>query len=505
MSNTTRIAKNTLMLYFRHILILLVGLYTVRIKLQILGVEDYGIYNVVGGIVLILSFINSSMTSATQRFLNVAMGENNFDKVRDIFSLSVIIHLLLGILIIILAETIGLWFFYNYLNIPQARMEAAFWVYQFSILAAFFTIINVPYKAMIISYEKMSFFALTSILEVLLKLAIIFLLTLVIFDKLIFYSVLITSVSFIIFLIQRIYCKKYFITSHFRLCKDKSLLKILTSFSGWNIFQNFSNVCNNHGANIIINIFHGVTLNTAMGIGNQVNAAVHAFAQNFQMAFRPHLTKSFAGKDYNYFKTFLFHTTKISFILVYIFILPLLLNTEFVLSLWLVTVPEYAVIFTQLILIHSIQKVLSNPVSTAIFAYGKIKKYSLITSILTFLNLPFSLLFIWLGFYPTIILIIRLILGYTTYFWRLSFIKANMNFSYKEIFINILFPIIIISFISIIITFFIKDIFTGWYKLFFTGFISIIIIGLLSYFIGFNKNERIILIKKLKSFFKIKY
>ena len=300
-SNTARIAKNTLMLYFRQILIMLVGLYTVRIKLGILGIEDYGIYNIAGGVVAMLVFFNSAMTIATQRFLNFAMGQNDMEQARNVYSISLIVHILIALLVIILAETIGLWFFYTWLNIPPDRQSAAFIVYQFSVLTTVIGILQVPYNATIIAYEKMSFFAAVSIVDALFKLGVVFLLSIILFDKLVVYAFLVSIVVLVVFLINKIYCNKMFKIASFRYCKDKALFRQFVEFFGWNLFGQFAVMGRTHGINILINIFFGVTVNAAMGLANQVNSMVYTFVSNFQTAFKPQIVKSYAAKNYDYF------------------------------------------------------------------------------------------------------------------------------------------------------------------------------------------------------------
>jgi len=497
-SNTIRIAKNTLMLYFRQILIMLVSLYTVRVVLNTLGTKDYGIYNVVGGIVVMFSFLNGAMTSATQRFLNFYMGQNNTEQTRNVYSISLIIHMIIALLFIFLAETLGLWFFYSLLNIPPDRRDTALIVYQFSIVVTTVNIIQIPYRATIIAYEKMSFFALISIVEVLLKLGIVFLLTVILFDKLIVYSFLVSVVGIIIFLIYKNYCNRKFETARFRYCNDKILFSKLAGFSGWSIFGSFADVSRTHGINVLLNIFHGVTVNAAMGVATQVNTAVYTFVDNFQTAFRPQIIKSYSSKNYNYFMQLIFQTSKVSFFLLFFFVLPLYVNADFVLRIWLKNVPEYTVSFTRLMLINSLETAIASPLAMSIQATGDIRKYQLVVSCFVFANLPLSLLILWIGFGPVWVLVIKILLNNFALAWRIFFLRRKIDLPIIKFLHEVILPISIIILVSSFITIFIKNFFIDWTRLFLSCVVSTVCIGGLIYFIGFNKKEKKLLIDYIK-------
>jgi O-antigen/teichoic acid export membrane protein len=365
------------MLYFRQILIMLVSLYTVRVVLETLGAEDYGIYNVVAGVVVLFSFLNGAMTSATQRFLNYALGQNNIEQARDVYSISYLIHVFIAILVAILTETVGLWFFRTRLNIPSDRRIAAFFVYQISISVTMINIIRVPYNATIIAYERMSFFAWISIVECVLKLSVVFLITAIPFDSLILYAILVCVVGLIIFFVHKFYCNKNFEIANFRHCKNKKLSKSLISFSGWGILGDVANMSQTQGVNILINIYSGVTVNAAQGIAVQINSAIYQLVSNFQTAFNPQIVKSYAAKDYEYFINLTLQTSRISFYILYIFVLPLYINIDFVLMIWLKNVPEYTAEFVRLILIFSLIDSISGPLKTSIVATGEIKNIKL--------------------------------------------------------------------------------------------------------------------------------
>jgi len=489
-SSTKRIAKNTLLLYFRQIIIMLVSLYTVRIVLNALGAEDYGIYNVVSGFVIMFSFFNGAMVSTTQRFLNFHMGENNFEQARNVFNISLKIHLLIILLFIILAETIGLWLFYSLLNIPLERKEIAFIVYQFSIAVTVVSILQVPYNAVIIAYEKMSFFAALGLIEAIIKLGIAFFLIITLHDKLVVYSFLLLIVSIFIFLLYVFYCYKKFNTVHLSNYKDTDLFNKMTKFSLWNIFSDFSDLCRLHGTNIIINIFYGVTVNAAMGIASKINSAVYTFVVNFQTAYKPQIVKSYAAKEYDSFFRLIFQTSKMSFFLLFLFVLPLYLNTEFVLKIWLNNVPEYTVILTKLMLIISLETSLNGPLLSSIVATGDIKKHHIILSCFVFLNLPLSLLFLYLGYSPVFVLYIRFFITLFALIWRIIYLGKKINLPIAGYLREVIIPIFIIILISVPLTIFIQQFFIDWVKLIITCIVSVISIAVLVYLFGINKIER---------------
>ena len=441
------------------------------------------------------TFLNAAMTTATKRFLNYALGQNDTEQARNVYSISFIIHILIALLVVILAETIGLWFFYNLLNIPPDRQTAAFFVYQLSIIATVINILHVPYHATIIAYEKMSFFALLSIIESILKLGIVFLLPIIFFDILIVYAFLVCITGIAVFFIYKIYCNKTFEIAHFRYSKDKKLFWQLAGFSGWSIFGGFANVSRNHGINVLVNIFHGVTVNAAMGIAMQVNPAVYQFVSNFQTAFNPQIIKSYVAKNYDYFMRLLFQTSKASFFLLFFFVLPLYLNADFVLQLWLKNVPEYTVVFTRIILLVSLLEAISGPLWMSIQATGNIKKFQLIASCFTFANVPLSLMFLWLGFNPIWVLIIKVGLNILELCRRIFFVSRVFNFSVIDFLRRVIAPILIITGVSSVVTVFTSSFFVDWTKLILSCVVSTLCIGFLIYW-TLTTDEKC-LIKKL--------
>lgn len=499
MTNTTRIAKNTLALYFRQILIMLVSLYTVRVVLATLGAEDYGIYNVVAGVVVLFSFVNNAMATSVQRYLNFYLGKGDTEKTQEVYSKSLVIHGIICLIFIILAETAGLWFVGQKLNIPDTRKTATFWCYQAAVITTLANIMRVPYNAVIIAYERMTFFAGLSIVEAVLKLLVVFLLVISPFDKLIFYSFLLTLVAFIILFCYKIYCNKKFEIAHYKKSNDKALGKELVSFSGWSLFGAVANVANSQGTNIVLNIFTNVTVNAAMGIANQVNSAVYSFVSNFQTAFNPQLVKSYAAGEKEEFLLLINRATKFSFYLLWLIVLPVFVNCDFLLSLWLKEVPNYAVGFVRLILIFSLIESLNGSLWVSIQATGKIKLYQIIIGTINILNLPFTIIAFLLGANTYCILYIRIALNCFAFAFRILLSKKYFNlpvlFFIKEAVFK---PIVIVLFSSILTVFVFSILKNQVIRFFATCAVSVLTSGIMILFVGLNKNERLAVASKIR-------
>lgn len=499
--NNKRIAKNTLMLYFRMILTMLVSLYTSRVVLNTLGVEDFGIYNVVGGFVSMFGFLNSAMASATQRFLSFEIGKGDRDQLRNVFSMSVNIHFLIAFIIFILAETVGLWFVNTQLTIPVGRMGAAQWIYQFSILAMMVYMVSVPYNAMIIAHERMNVFAWVSIAEVSLKLFIVFMLQWFGFDKLKFYAVLTFSVSLIIRFIYGFYCSRHFKESKFRCYWDKPLFKTLVDYAGWNLWGNIAGVLHGQGVNVLLNIFFGPVVNAARGIAYQVSSAVNQFVANFQMAMNPQIIKSNAVDDLKYMHQLIFRGAKYSFFLLLTLSLPILLETDQILKLWLKTVPEYTVIFTRLVIINVLIDCISGPLMTAAQASGKIKLYQSVVGGLLILNLPFSYLFLKLGFQPQVTIYISIGISIIALTLRLLILKNLVKLKLDKFFYQVILKIIVVSFTAIVIPL----LFYIFMDISIHRFIIVSLTAMVSslnviFFLGLSPDEKIYFINGLKKF-----
>ena len=387
-SNNKRIAKNTIMLYIRMFISMLVGLYTSRVVLATLGVEDYGIYGVVGGVVGMMGFLSASMSGATSRFLTFELGRGDKERLAKTFSSALIVHIGIAIVVLILAETVGLWFLSNKLNIPAERMQAAHWVYQLSILSAMFGITQVPYNAAIIAHEKMDVYAYVEILNVSLKLLIVYLLCIGNFDKLILYASLMLAVSILIMMVYKIYAIRQFPEAHFHWIWDKTYLRPLLSFSGWDLYGNACVIARQQGTNFLINIFYGVVYNAASGIATTVQGTISGLAFNIILAFRPQIIKQYAKGNVEDMSKLVGNAVCFTTILFGCMSIPLILETHYIMKAWLGVIPEKSEIFCQILLIASFLGLLNNIWNTCIHATGKIKEISIFSGTFFLISLP---------------------------------------------------------------------------------------------------------------------
>lgn len=389
-NSSKRLIKNTLILYLRMFFIMLVTIFTSRLILAYLGVEDYGIYNAVGGIVGLFALISGSMSNSVMRFITFELGRHDKRNLQSVFSTSINAMLIISLIVILLGETIGLWFLNYKMNIPEDRMNAANWVYQSSIIIFVISLLNIPYNATIIANEHMKVFAYVSILESVMKLLIVYAIGLSSHDKLIVYVCLLVVVSLIIRLCYQTYCKRKFCECHYCRVNDFQLLKQLTSFAGWNFLGQGAFVVSTQGVNILLNVFYGVYVNAARGIAAQVQSAVLQFVNSFTVALNPQITKSYASRDFEYMHSLLFYGAKISFCLTFLITLPLYIETETVLSIWLVDVPQYAVSFVRLTLLYISVSVIPGTITPSIHATGRIKQFMIVVGIFELLIFFFS-------------------------------------------------------------------------------------------------------------------
>lgn len=396
-ANNKRIAKNTLMLYIRMLLVMAVTLYTSRVILQSLGIVDYGLYNVIGGMTLMFGFFQSSLSNATQRYLNVELGRNDFEGVNRIFSLSQLIYFAMSILVVIVAEVIGLWFIYNKLTIPPDRLNAALWVFHTTVISLFFTLNGIVYNSMLIANENMKAYAYLGIIEVVLKLLIAFALFYSPFDRLKLYSVLFLLITLSVQSFYAATCFRKYKEAHFHFYWNKNIFQEMFAFMGWNTIGTAAWALNHQGINILFNIFFGPVINAANGIAAQVNSAVTKFSMNFYTAVQPQIVKSYAAANYDYFRSLIYNSSRYSFYLMWLLCLPIMLRIDDILELWLGNVPESTNLFVIWTLIYSLVNVLTNPFWMAIQAVGKLKQYVLIGSGVFFLAFPIALLFFNFG------------------------------------------------------------------------------------------------------------
>lgn len=450
--NTKRLAKNTIALYFRMLLSMLVSLYTSRVVLNTLGIEDYGIYNVVGGVVAMFGFLNASMSGATARFLSFELGKGDFQQLKKTFSSALIIHIGIALIILIIAETLGLWFLNYKLVIPADRMDAAHWVYQFSILSTLITITQAPYNASIIAHEKMAIYAYVEILNVTLKLLVVYLLVLGNSDKLILYSFYIFSVSTLIALIYRLYCIRHFNECRFHWIWDTSILKPMLSFSGWDLYGNMSVTVKQQGLNMLLNIFWGPLLNSANGIATSVQGAILGFSSNIITAAKPQIIKSYAESNIYQMKILIYKVAKYSCILMICISVPLIIEMESILSLWLKIVPPYAVTFCRILLVANCITTINLCLNIGIHATGNIKLLSFLSGSLSLMVPVISYIAFKLGAQPEWGYIISFILAFITIFTSHQILKKQIKEgAFGGLIKHILFPCICIGSASYLI------------------------------------------------------
>jgi O-antigen/teichoic acid export membrane protein len=488
--NNKRIAKNTLMLYGRMLLGMAVSLYTSRVVLATLGVENFGIYNVVGGVIVLFSFLDSAMSSATQRFLNYEIGRNDVEQTRRVFSMSLTIYFCIAAAVLFLAETVGLWFLNTQLNIPSVRMNAANWVYQFSVASAIVSILRVPYNATIIAYEKMSIYAYLSVAEVMLRLGIVYLLVLASTDKLILYSGLLFCLTIIMQLASVTYCRKAFESAQYKLYYDSKLFKELIGFSSWSLFGSVAVICNTQGTNMLMNIFCGVTVNAAMGVANQVNGAVYQFVTNFQTAFNPQIVKYYAAQRKEEMTLLVFRASKISFILMLFISLPIIVNINFILAHWLKVVPEYAAGFVCLTLGYCLVDSLSIPIYTLVNATGKIQLYQIIISSVFLLNVPLVYGILYLGFSPVWALVARIGISLLLMPVRLLIAKKQAGIPIWNYVVQVVCRVMPVFMVSVIPAFILTRCLSGWTAFLVSTLYSSMSILLSGWFFGLSGRER---------------
>ncbi|GGE23822.1 MATE family efflux transporter [Sphingobacterium cellulitidis] len=483
-----------------------ISLYTSRVILQTLGIEDYGIYNLVGGVVVLFSFLNNAMINATQRFLNIEIPTKDKKNINKVFSVSLNIHVVISILILLLSETIGLWFLNNKLNIPTDRFYAANIVYQFSIVTTIVNIMRVPDNATILAHERMSFYAILGICETILKLIIVYLLVFFKeYDHLIIYSFLVLIVNLIINFTYSMYNRINFREeTKFKLYKDKALFKRLLSFSGWSIFGQVAVLGSTQGLNMILNIFIGVTVNAALGISNQVNAAIYNFIANMQVAFNPQIIQTYAENNYIKHKSLVLNASKYSVYLFLILALPFLLQTEYILKLWLgPNLPQYVISFTQIVIIGSIINAIVGPFWMSANAIGNIRTYQLIISLILLLNLPIAYLLLKNGYSPIFVMSTKVILNLVALIYRFYYVNQKLRFAKHQIFkylkeLFIVFIFIVFLIITVNTTVKSDDLFFILSSI----VLSEIILFAAILLFGVSKNERInvykVLLRKIK-------
>lgn len=449
-SNNKRIARNTMMLYMRMGITMLVGLYTSRVALQVLGVSDYGIYGVVGGIVAFMGFLNGSMSGATSRFLTYELGRGTEGKLKETFVSAFWVHLIIAVIIFVLAETVGLWFLYNKLVIPDVRMDAAFWVYQFSVASAVLGITQVPYNASVISHEDMDLYAYIEIANVLLKLLIVYLLMVITIDKLILYAALYFAVSFGIAMYYRWYCIHYYEESHLTLTWDKEIVNKMLKFCGWDLYGNGCVVAKQQGINFLVNMFFGVTLNAGISIASVVSGTLSGFTSDITLALRPQIIKNYAQKDCIAMQNLMSQGIKYIILLQACCTIPFVLEADYVFHLWLDTVPPYAVLFCQWMFIASLFSASNGILIVAIHATGRIKYLSYISGSISVIQLPILYLLYSNGQNPIWAYILSVFGGTAMVVVNIFIAKYNISsLSVRRLFSSMITSLLIVGILTI--------------------------------------------------------
>lgn len=489
------------------LLVLGITLYTSRIVLKQLGIIDYGIYSIIGGIVAMFAFLSGAMATATQRYLSFDIGKGDANKTQKTFSAILTIYIGIALILLLFAETIGLWYVNNKMVFPEERSYAVNVVYQFSLLTTLLTIIQAPYDALILAKERMVVYAYVSILEVILKLVIVFLLTYFASDKLIIYAILVFIVSFMIRLIYQIYCRKKFAESKYHFEYDKLYFKELVSYLGWSMFGSTAVVGRTQGNNVMLNLFFGTVVNAAYGLTLQVQTAIRMFVRNFQLAVNPQIIKSYAKRDLIQTHKLIIQSSKLSFFLMLILILPLLYNTGFVLNLWLTQVPEFTAVFIQLMLIVGLIEDFSGPLKIGIQATGKIKWYQIITGSIVILNLPISYLMLKvLNFPPPIVFKVMIMMSLIALSFRVYFLKLLLGFSVLHFLKKVVWPILTVTVLIYSLLFLVLplvEVDNSWMSFIIDSLIIITINISSILLLGLTKAEKYFIKTSLKKFTKL--
>lgn len=488
-------------MYVRMLITMSIGLYASRVILDTLGVSDFGLYNVVGGIVVILSSITSALNSGTQRFLTFALGEGELDKQKRVFGSAQYLHVVFALILFIVLETIGLWFLNAKMNIPEGRETAAFWVYQCSILTTVVSLIQVPYLASIIAHEKMNFYAIMSIIDAISKLMMVFIIRVISFDKLILYAATYSMVSVSIAFIYGFYCRSNFDECCAKPSKDRELFKGMAEFAGWNVVGCISVPLQSQGFNILLNIFYNTIVNAARGIAVQVNSAVMQFVNNFQTAVNPQIVKLYAAGETKEMTRLVINNSKFAGFLYLIIAVPLFVEIEFVLDLWLGEYPEYTTPFVRIILVQSLIQTLTRPVVMVVHAVGKMKEVNLTAGLALLFILPISYVLLKLGVDPITVMMVNIIPWLFETFFELYYEHKFIGFPIWEFYKKVYLVVFPIAFLLLAVPYLahIYLPFGGWVRFLVVGTISVITSVVVIYYLGLSKHLREMLMNKAKS------
>lgn len=498
MANNRQIAKNAAALYFRMIITMLVGLYTSRVVLQVLGVEDYGIYNVVGGFVAMFSLITDSIHGSVSRFLTYELGRNDPIRLKQVFSTSFYVMVGLSIIVVIATETIGIWYLYNKMVIPTERLGAAFWCFQLSVATFVLRLINAPYTSSIISHEKMNVYAYMAILDVVLKLLICFAIQISPIDCLVFYGILLFIVSCLNQIIMWAYCLHNFAECSVNLVFDRLLFKEIFGFAGWNFIGSSAHVLRTQGSNLLLNAFGGPVVNAANGIANSICSVVGNFVGNFTQAFNPQITKRYASGEYESLMLLLIYGSKYSYYLMFLIGFPVVLNANFIFQLWLGVVPEYTVTFSRWIFVFLLAESVSRPIIIVKNATGQIRNYQIVVGGVLLLMLPLSYFGLKLGVSVVVVAISNAFTATLAIFARMFMLRGEFpcwssRVYFRQVLLNALMVSVVASSLPLLIYLNMEE---GWGRLLLTSFLSLVCTALSVFYVGSSPSERTLFVSK---------
>lgn len=492
MAGNQTIAKNSIYLAIQLVLVLIVSLYTSRVILQVLGVEDFGIYNVVCGFVAMFAFLNTSMNNAIQRFYNYEFGKNGVDGASKVFNTAILIQVVLALIIIIATESFGLWYLYEKMVIPENRFYASFWIFQFSVISLVFLILQIPFSAAILAHEKMSYYAIVNIIDSILKLGIALAIPYIPGDKLIGYGFLMVVISIINLFLYGIYSRLHFSEIRLKRKFHKSLFKDMLSFSGWNLFGSFAGVGKEQGVNLVLNLFLGPVVNAARGIAYQVAGALQGFVTTVTISGRPQLTQAYAQGDINRTFNLMYSLSKLSFIVLYMFALPVMMEIDYILLIWLGNnLPSFTSCFVVLVIISAIAGVLNPPTSFVVHATGKMAKYQLYSSIVSIMILPVAYFLLKVGGSAESVFVIGILFNIIGQIVCLLVLKSLVDFSLTDYCNSVIIPIVLVSLSSIVLPYIVKtNMEDGFLRLVIVSIVSVVSVMISAFALALNAEEK---------------
>lgn len=492
-----RIAKNTIFLYFRMMLVLLVSLYTTRVVLNALGVVDYGIKNVVAGFVSMFAFLNTSMSNGIQRFYNFKLGKEGEESLTKVFNIALLIQGMLALVVVVLLETIGLWYLNTKMVIPIDRMPTAFWIYHFSVISLILVIMQIPFSAAIMAHERMDYYAIVSIIDVFMKLGFALYLPYVEYDKLMIYGIYTLGISIMNFLMYYVYCKIQFRSLVLKLQYHKDLFREMLSFSGWNIFGTFAYMLKNQGLNVLLNAFFGPVVNASRGVSGMIGNAIHGFSSNIIISFRPQIVQSYAGGDTQRVKKLMYSLSKLSYFMLYMLSMPIIIELPSILYFWLGdTIPEYTVSFSVLMLVIMILSALNTPLSQVVHATGRMKNYQIGTSLVICVILPLAWLVLRLGGDPNTVYYVSLTMTIINQAVCMILLKKVFKYSIIEYLKEVIRPCVIVTVLATILPLILHYIIpSALLRIVAVAGVGIVGTSLLTYYVAFNEYEKTIILK----------